>query len=72
MEYFELRKVLPPVTHDQGRIKVGTPKDTRKVSNHAFNNGEEIKVETIIGVNNQGVIGKIGLSKMIMRRTIFT
>ncbi|KAH0636226.1 hypothetical protein KY289_036141 [Solanum tuberosum] len=72
MEYFEFRRVLLPVTQDRGRIKVGTPEDTRRVSTHAINRRAGIKVGTIIGVKNQGNIGKIGLSRMIRRRTILT
>ncbi|XP_049406250.1 uncharacterized protein LOC125869888 [Solanum stenotomum] len=43
MEYFELMRVLFPITQDRGRIKVGTPEDTRRVSTHAINHGAGIK-----------------------------
>ncbi|KAH0644676.1 hypothetical protein KY284_032560 [Solanum tuberosum] len=72
MEYFELRRVLLPVTQNRGRIKVGTPEDTMRVSTHAIDRGATIKVGSIIWLKNQGDIGKIGLSRMIMKRTRLT
>ena len=73
MEYFELRRVLLLVTQDRGRIKVGTPDDTRRVSTHAINRGVGIKVGAIMEVKNQGDIATIGPSKVTIgkgRRTM--
>jgi len=75
----KFRRVLLPVTQGHGRIKVGTPRDMRRVATHALYSETKIKVGTIIREKNKGDTIKIGPSKMItgegkiiMRRTILT
>jgi len=43
----ELRRVLSEVIQSSGRIKVGTPRDTKSVSTHAIYSEVGIKVGTI-------------------------
>ena len=72
-----MSRALLPVTQGRGRIKVGAPRDMRRVSTHAIYSEAEINVGTIIREKNKRDTIKIGLSKMIigegkmiMRRTI--
>ncbi|XP_049410622.1 uncharacterized protein LOC125873816 [Solanum stenotomum] len=67
-----LRKCPTQGPPDRGRIKVGTPENTRKVSIHTINRVVGNKVGTIIEEKNQGDIGKIRLTRMVRRRTIST